>query len=331
MCCGACGAWRCDPAACALAAAPMHQALRAGPQPLPPSYLRPASPLPHTLQPMGTRTHRHNSKHLPCLQLAQVEPLSAEAAAAAADRPEPPLGVECRVAADVQRLTQAVSALVAAREAAAASAGGRGGAGGGDGGQVVPGGEDAEVAEVPEEYLDPILATLMQARAAAGMACWASCWDPAPALALPGFFRAASLLLAACPLDTRPLQPPPCRIRCCCPTAAPPWIVPPSNATSCPAAQTHSGDCMAASPRHPAAAGSCLLLPQVVPVCCWRAWLPGWPSLRLSPAPHLPCGPPPSCSRAPLSKEQLISNHELRQQIEAWLQQHPHHSHSHHS
>ncbi|EFN57802.1 hypothetical protein CHLNCDRAFT_15442, partial [Chlorella variabilis] len=31
-------------------------------------------------------------------------------------------------------------------------------------------------------------------------------------------------------------------------------------------------------------------------------------------------------SRAPLSKEQLISNHELRQQIEAWLQQHPHHS-----
>jgi hypothetical protein len=37
------------------------------------------------------------------------------------------------------------------------------------------------------------------------------------------------------------------------------------------------------------------------------------------------CPCPFRCSRAPLTKEQLVPNQELRQQIEAWLEQHQQH------
>ena len=62
----------------------------------------------------------------------------------------------------LQQLHSAVDALLAARTAAAAAASSRAG----EGGQAAPGGggAGAELAEAPEDFLDPILMTLMQAR-----------------------------------------------------------------------------------------------------------------------------------------------------------------------
>lgn len=101
----------------------------------------------------------------PCTtQLSEAEPLSAEAAAAAAEAAseggESPTQVRHRQREDLRRLREAVEGLLQHRaEAAAATASGTG---------LHPAAHAADLAEAPEEFLDPILQTLMQASVPAG-------------------------------------------------------------------------------------------------------------------------------------------------------------------
>jgi hypothetical protein len=98
------------------------------------------------------------------LQLAEEEPLSPEAAAA--EQAKPAAQQELSRKEAMQRLSNAVESLLAARSAAAAAAAASRvtrGVGGGTPGIDAVGGisEDVEVAEAPDEFLDPILSTLM--------------------------------------------------------------------------------------------------------------------------------------------------------------------------
>ncbi|KAL4860036.1 E3 ubiquitin-protein ligase RNF123 [Chlorella vulgaris] len=97
-------------------------------------------------------------------RLAEVEPLSPEAAAA--EQAKPAAQQELSRKEAMQRLSNAVESLLATRSAAAAAAAvfrvTRGGGGGTPGTDAMGGvSEDVEVAEAPDEFLDPILSTLM--------------------------------------------------------------------------------------------------------------------------------------------------------------------------
>jgi ubiquitin conjugation factor E4 B len=82
--------------------------------------------------------------------MAEVEPLAAEVAAVGTLRSaEAEAELAARHSNDMRRLGEAVDALVAARRAA----------GGGDNGGE--GGGEGDAGDAPDEFLDPILATLM--------------------------------------------------------------------------------------------------------------------------------------------------------------------------
>lgn len=132
----------------------------------------------------------------PCArQLSQVEPLSAEVAAAAAEAAaaeggESPDVQRSRQEGDLRRLRGLVDGLLARRaEAAAAAAAASEGRDGGGGGGRHAAGQAADLADAPEEFLDPILQTLMQASTRA--------WLPAP-LCLPCLCDPLCLLLLPC-------------------------------------------------------------------------------------------------------------------------------------
>ncbi|KAL4425495.1 hypothetical protein ABPG75_009511 [Micractinium tetrahymenae] len=99
------------------------------------------------------------------VELSQVEPLSAEAAAAAVEAAseggESPADQRRRHEEHLRKLRDTVDGLLRHRAEAAAAAAARGGGGGG-GGALPPAAHTHEQAEAPEEFLDPILQTLMQ-------------------------------------------------------------------------------------------------------------------------------------------------------------------------